>query len=233
MGWHGVLREPWEDHGWSMHENDLRLRPTPPALLRELPVEPRRRWLYPDDEPQQPYPRRGWEGRAWSEEDWEAPPQAGTLEVLAGRPAWLPPGVHSVYLAVQLDDGAEGSTCAMNESLSDAADGSSLTVECLAATQVTLHLMAERFPPSAGRRLSPLPARSLGSLTHALPEVPPGAIQRLQLTAPLEMQVELVFRAAGSPLTRHEREIAWDNRHHLGRSLEEPPPLPASRYRAW
>jgi hypothetical protein len=124
-------------------------------------------------------------------------PQAGELEVLLGYPKWLPPGVESVHVTAETDDGA----CDRSERMHmrhgvawsgpEGRFGGALVLTCDRATKVTLHVMAQY----AGDH-SDAPPRSLGGTTLALPSSRRGSVAQrrtTKLTAPLEMAVQLVW----------------------------------------
>ena len=122
------------------------------------------------------------------------PKLAGEMEVLVGFPRYLPPGIASVYLSAESDDGAYDASDRMHVrrgvgwSGSEGSLGGALVLTCHSASKVTLHVMAEsKTAPSE-------PARTLGGTTIALPtEGGGGTKQRLFLVAPLEITVELAW----------------------------------------
>ena len=161
-------------------------------------------------------------------QDLEPDAQPGEIEILCGFPRFLPPGVASVYLAAQSDDGAQDTSDRMHVrkgvgwSGSDGHLGGALVLQCNAARRVSLHLMAE----SHGQ-----PPRSMGSFNIALPAVTRARRRRLRLTAPLDMPVELVWSTTPKNWARNdffERGYEYADEDELHAYEPAAPPRPGT-----
>ena len=165
-----------------------------------------------------------------AERAWAPPPsrmvddaaQAGELEILVGYPKWLPPGVESVFLAADADDGTSDTSDRMHLrrgvgwSGSEGSFGGALLLACQAARRVSLHVMAEFLGE---------PPRAIGSTSITLPAWSTSRRHRIKLRAPLDIPIELVWVTSdGSiPLRGYADNVvpvAWSGRA---------PPPPRSR----
>uniref|UniRef100_A0A7S2GQ10 Uncharacterized protein n=1 Tax=Haptolina brevifila TaxID=156173 RepID=A0A7S2GQ10_9EUKA len=130
----------------------------------------------------------------------------GDLEILIGWPQWMPEGATAIFVTAESDDGAVDTTEHMhsrNGQRLHTPDLRHMAEDDIAATlvlpyregsSVTLHVMAESHPYE--------PPRSIGGTTVMLPDAPKGACdrRRLQLLAPLDINVELVCTPSGPEL---------------------------------
>ena len=229
------------DHkfGRSLLERNGDLMPTEGNDLR-----PRHRYL----KSPMHYQAIGRAQRQYSYRDIPPPPpdphQAGELEVLLGYPKWLPPGVESVFVTAETDDGAYDRSERLHLrggvawSGPEGRFGGALVLTCTRATRVTLHLLAEY----AGDHPD-MPPRSIGGTTIALPtgqhDRTPAPQRRVTtLTAPLEMAVQLVWqRTDGTWQSEgHAAPAAHSLRpddtelHHWTIDMEDPEPYGAPVY---
>ena len=138
------------------------------------------------------------------------PPLTGELEVLIGYPKWLPPGVESVFVTAETDDGTYDRSERMHLrrgvawSGPEGRFGGALLLICSCASKVTLHVMAHY-----ANEHPDTPPRSIGGTTLALPSArssssspsssfaSAASSQRrtTKLTAPLDIAVQLVWNA--------------------------------------